>query len=86
MLIKAAAIKDSTGKIHTLPPPARHYNIIKQMASEGIRISFTDDVQGFILEDGTFVDRYRAALIACKNGQCNASDLFEGKLTTQDLW
>lgn len=82
--IVAAAIKQ--GKvICSVPRPGRHHDVIRQMAAAGFPIP-VDGAQGFLTDDGLFVDRRHALAIAqtakqvtVKNG--NAKELF-----SEDLW
>lgn len=84
MQIKQAAIKDASGNIHTLPRPARHYNIMHDMRVRGID-DRPNEVQGFITEDDEFVDRKFAAEIALEAGQC-VELMASPRLYSEDLW
>jgi hypothetical protein len=58
-MIKQAAIK-LHGRIHTLPRPVRHNAIFRDMRQGGKFFSQWECTQGFITEDGEFVDREQA--------------------------
>ena len=66
MTIKAVAIKDDNGTIWAIPSPGRHSDVIRDMYANGVSCSSSNE-QGFILQNGTFVDRFEAAIIAIKN-------------------
>ncbi len=81
--IKAAAIKTG-GKVHSLPRPARHADIIAKLAGTGKR-----DVsnQGFVTSAGRFVGRREAMRIARDAGQVDPAKV-RGKieLHSEDVW
>jgi hypothetical protein len=81
--IKEAAIKDENGIVHTLPRPNRHHNILNLLFEQGIKSHL--DGQGFVLDDGTWVDRVTAAQIVLQNGQCERL-LSPPDLYSEDLW
>lgn len=84
--IKAAAIKSRCGEIvYTLPPPNRHHNIIKYMAEHGEPVPITGE-QGFITEDGKFVRRRRAKMIARLAGQLLERADDSPLLFSEDVW
>jgi len=85
MKVVAAAIRDSDGNVHSLPPPARHNDVIQKMRAEGIRVRVTHE-QGFLLEDDTFVDRVEAAQHAMEEGQATKLSYSKTKLYSEDLW
>jgi hypothetical protein len=75
--------------VFTLPAPARHFHCIRAMAAAG-----EDDpcgpghTQGFVLDDGRFVDRKEAGRIADANGQAHRTvgSRVGGMLFSEDLW
>ncbi len=77
--VVAAAILDVAGEIWTLPPPNRHHNVIALMGKK-FRQEYT---QGFVLSDGTFVDRVQAAQFAYGAGQ---TATLHHVLFSEDLW
>jgi len=83
-MIKQAAIKDSTGKIWTLPRPARHCDILHYMYESSAGETTLDD-QGFLLDDGSWVNRKQAAEYALKTGQCSEL-VAPPDLYSEDLW
>lgn len=81
--VKEAAVKDATGKVWTLPRPNRHNNILSTLYDQGIESH--PDGQGFVLDDGTWVDRTTAAQIALQNGQVKEL-IAPPDLYSEDLW
>ncbi len=84
--VVAVAIRDENGGVHTLPAPARHHDVNREMASKDIRTTGPDIEQGFLLSDGRFCRRKPAKYIAEKAGQLlpRASKLAE--LFSEDVW
>ena len=80
--VKAAAIRDNTGAVHTLPAPARHNEIIKSMFPK----VDPEDERGFLLSDGRFVDRVKAKRIAEAAGQLLPDASTLPKLYSEDVW
>lgn len=82
--VKAAAIKDSQGRVHTLPPPARHKHIVAMM----LRTGYTEPIvgeEGFLLSDGRFVGRQKAMQVAkAANQLIKAPE--SGELHSEDVW
>ena len=85
MKVVRAAIRDNTGTVHSLPPPARHCDVLHSMFEKGIRGSFLDG-QGFELEDGTFVNRVEAGKAAIEAGQIKELAYTNDELFSEDLW
>lgn len=85
-MIVAAAIRKGD-KVYTLPPPARHHDIISLIATETEERPAVKhpDVQGFVTDDGTFVDRKRAIRIAIEAGQITRPK-WPPNLYSEDLW
>lgn len=86
-MIKQAAIKIGND-IHTLPRPARHHDIIRALATEILLPTPIGGTQGFILDDGTFVNRVDALNVAIKSGQVKLENCHAPKtgLFSEDLW
>ena len=84
--VVAVAVRDEKGEVHTLPAPARHHDVIREMASRDLRTMGPDIEQGFLLSDGRFCRRKPAKRIAEKAGQLlpRASKLME--LFSEDVW
>jgi hypothetical protein len=84
--IQMVAIKSKVdGKIHALPKPARHPNVIKMMVQLGYPTPILGE-QGFITSDGVFVNRLEAKVIAKAANQLlpRASKL--DQLFSEDVW
>lgn len=81
MKIVSCAIKTPCGCIISMERPNRHHNIINayEWSIEG--------TQGFLTDEGTFVDRYEALEIAKNAGQvgkfCGGDDW---QLYSENLW
>jgi hypothetical protein len=83
-MIKQAAIRLSADIIATLPKPNRHKDIIWALHNLGIsKLQFID--QGFLDENGEFLQREEAAKIALANGQAKSLHA-PPDLHTEDLW
>lgn len=75
-------------KVYALPAPARHHDVIREVARlNGVGIS-GPDVQGFIDENDKFLTRREAFIAAKQSGQLarrpggyNGDELF-----SEDLW
>ena len=83
--VKQAAIRDGHGKVHTLPRPARHHNIAHELYDTRGHALLEDDEQGFILEDGSFVDREAGGDFAIKTEQIEKLK-WPPYLYSEDLW
>lgn len=81
--ISSAAIRDSCGRIHRLPPPAHHKQILAWMRQEGH--SKKDAVKGFWTTEERFVCREQAGRIALRSGQAK-SMRFHPELHSGDMW
>lgn len=70
------------GKIHSLPRPARHHDVIRKIG--GIS---GPDVQGFLTESGVFLNRREALFYALEHGQIqHPSEVRSCALYSEDLW
>ena len=84
MRIKDAAILGSDGKVYV---GRNHAVIIQQYGQDGIFKYRKTSTQGFVTEDGEFVDRVRGAEIAIAAKQCDPSTLRAGGiLMSEDLY
>ena len=88
--ITAAAIRrDIDNHVFTLPPPARHPEIITHIVdtSNGTikRVGYGYK-QGFVTQAGRFVDRKEACGIARAAGQIEGKPKGERNLFSKDLW
>lgn len=81
--VASAAIRDSRGRIHRLPPPAHHKHILSWMRQEGF--SHKDAIKGFWTTEERFVCREQAGRIAMRVGQVLAMRL-DPKLHSGDMW
>lgn len=83
--IEAVAIKLECGVVMSLPRPARHHDIIREVGQtfegKGKPIVGT---QGFVLSDGAFVNRKQAVAVALRSGQLESTESSE--LFSEDLW
>lgn len=83
--IASAAIM-RRGRVYTLPPPARHRDVIELMFGEnGIPVGGESD-QGFVTDTGRFVGRRQAWIIAEAAGQIVERFEPEGILFSESLW
>ncbi len=84
VIAAAIRIKD---RVYSLPQPARHHDVISDMrCNQGVR-GKQDQTweQGFVLNDGQFVNRKQAAYIARRNAQIAALK-WPPNLYSEDLW
>ena len=83
----AVAVKDVGGTIHSLPQPARHHNVIHQMAECGIPQDYDPRAQGFLTDTGFYLPRCPALQFAIERGQIKDEKAIIGSiLTSEDLW
>ena len=83
-MIIAAAIKVGN-LIHFMPQPARHNDILLEMAKNGLPKPI-DGEQGFITAKGNFVNRELALNIADSFGQIIVKKGSKTKLYSEDIW
>lgn len=86
MKIVAAAVMHG-GTVYSMPPPARHYNILQDMYAKGIKQDHTTE-QGFLTDHDVFVRRKPALMIAEHAGQLKRKPGgYQGpELFSEDLW
>ena len=79
----AAAAINAGGLIASMPRPARHGDVLRSLHEmlEGRQVA--PGVQGFIANDGRFLDRVTAAMVAFEAGQLSE---LKGELFSEDLW
>lgn len=82
--IVAAAVLDHAGAPVSLPPPARHHNILRFMVDRGDPTPIVGR-QGFMTNTGEFVDRETAGHIAIIAGQIERLK-WPPNLYSEDLW
>lgn len=86
--IVAVAVRYN-GKTWSLPAPNRHHHVLRMIFAEtgdGIR---GPDLQGFLMDNGRFLNRKQAYLLAYRNGQLKPRrpDGYQGlELFSEDLW
>lgn len=81
---QAAIYQD--GVVYTLSRPARHHDIIRHMVeAEGVEPPVTGE-QGFVLSDGSFVDREAALQVALLANQLHKPRHHISQLFSEDLW
>lgn len=91
-IVIAAAIKGPCGRVHSVPRPGRHADVIRQIiegghASDHGTVRFSDGfVQGFVDSLGRFLNRRQAASVAVRSGQCRREDLSLGELLSENVW
>ena len=62
--VVAVAILTEDGLVHTLPPPARHHDVVHRLVTFFNHPSDRMDEQGFLLSDGSFCSRRPAKIVA----------------------
>lgn len=82
--VVAAAVKHR-GEVHSLPPPARHHDVLRMMHESGIQQDGTSE-QGFLLSNGRFCRRRPACVIAERAGQIIEKTHPKDVLFSEDLW
>ncbi len=83
--VYAAAGRSSDGRIWAVPPPGRHDKVIRLIYDElGIFESQRAE-QGFVDQEGVFMTRAKALIVARASGQVT-DKLLGSILTSEDLW
>ena len=90
MRIAAAAVfMEQSGEVYSLPPPSRHHDVLRHMATLGVKDPMRGE-QGFLTECGKFVRRKPAMMIAEHAGQLKRREgpgTYQGpELFSEDLW
>jgi hypothetical protein len=83
-MIIAAAIKVGS-LVHFMPQPARHNDILLEMAKNGVPKPINGE-QGFITQSGRFVGRELAFEIANSFNQIKIKHGRQIKLYSEDIW
>lgn len=75
------------GTVYSLPKPNRHHGVIRMIFEQtGSGIS-GPDVQGFLTDSDTFVNRVEALEIALRENQVlDPSNIRANRLFSEDLW
>lgn len=88
-IVVAAAFRSQSGLVFYVPRPGRHHDIIRAAADAGIPTPITG-TQGFIDNDGVFMNRKEAMLVALEAKQPiireDAHNYPGGSLFSEDLW
>ncbi len=84
--VVAAAILGHDGVPVSLPPPARHHDVIRHMVHVLGHSAPIDGEQGFMLSDGTFAHRRRARVFAELHGQLLPRAWGLRELYSEDVW
>jgi hypothetical protein len=71
--------------IISAPPPARHHNLFAIIYNQKDD-EVPEEEQGFLLSDGTFADRVKAAIVAQVSGQLTKPMIAYPWLFSEDLW
>lgn len=84
--ITAVAITDqSTGRIWSLPSPARHGDLV--LLLKDYNIVLTGTKMGFLTNLGRFIDRKEGWIVASEANQIlSTSSPVGGALVSEDLW
>lgn len=85
MAIVASAIKLSDGRVFTAPRPGRHCHAIGLAVAAGLE-RVVDEVQGFMTDNGRFLDRDEAGRHAIEAGQIAALKWPHMGLNSEDVW
>jgi len=83
-VIVGVALQAQDGTVYSLPKPHRHHHLLRQRALEGDTHTF-NYTQGFVTEDGTFLNRQDALTYVTSVGQLTVP-IIGGDLTSEDLW
>jgi len=85
LIDKAAILID--GVIYSTERPGRHYTIIKQLIEEKNFKSPIKGIQGFVTNNGRFLNRKEALELAVKNNQVELKNCINKfNLFSEDLW
>jgi hypothetical protein len=80
--IAAAAVRMEDGTLYSLPPPARHHDVMHHF-----KVMATPDQQGFITSTGLWARRKPALRIAQRNGQLIREPTAPAHgLFSEDVW
>lgn len=82
-MIVAVAIKLADGRLYSLPKPSRHCHVIWKIVEETGLPFVSGETQGFLKENGEFLDREAAMLDAYKSGQISS---LKDELFSEDVW
>jgi hypothetical protein len=77
------------GKVYSLPSPNRHHHVIRAIIEElgPCKVDAMDEDQGFLDEEGNYLNRKQALVSALENNQVkNPNDIRCGMLFSEDVW
>lgn len=76
------------GKVWSLPRPNRHHHVIRHIAeSTGVsHVDSRDRDQGFLDQEGRYLDRKQALEVAREAGQLRADVEVQDQLYSENLW
>lgn len=76
------------GRIWSLPAPNRHHDVIRLIAKETGAGMYGPHSEGFLTENGTYLDRRSARWLAASTGQFKraAGGTQSEELFSEDLW
>lgn len=76
------------GRIWSLPAPNRHHDVIREIIQQTRSGLYGPHSEGFLTEDGTYLDRRSARWLAASTGQFkrSAGGTQSEELFSEDLW
>jgi len=75
------------GIVYSLPAPNRHHDVIRKILRETDATYVCNDEQGFLDENGTFLNRRQALVSAELLGQLKPGTVIRaGQLFSEDVW
>lgn len=84
--ITGVAIMMSDNIFFCLPKPKRHHHILHMLARAGITLRHNRKDQGFVTNEGKFVTREEALIIAREAGQLLPCHEHETQLFSESVW
>lgn len=84
--IIGVAIIGYDGNVYSLPKPNRHHHVIHMMVKQYNHPIPINGEQGFITNEGKFVNRIEAKVIAVNNNQLTSRAGNEEELFSEDVW
>lgn len=77
-----------SGRIWALPAPNRHLDVVRHIIEQTGSGLYGPHSEGFLTEDGTYLDRLTARWIAASSGQFKraAGGTQSPELFSEDLW
>ncbi len=85
-MITHVAIKTEDGVVWSLPSPNRHHDVINYIYEHKQDEKMVIGEQGFLNNEGKFLDRKEALYIAVQAGQLIRKTFPENELFSEDLW